>query len=373
MKGHITDNKSISEKIKSKKAAYVWLGGIIFGLLFTILIWLLGPNLNHFTSTLLLINNANWYYWKLPERNFLTMAIVWVFYLANQFLIWGAIYWAQKNLTKEKVNPTYDLTKFNVAVLSITVFFIFLHLIQTHLWFDGLAQDVPIFTSQGSVIIMLAIALVLLNPVQGLFIGKKAGKPFTERVTEFFRHTHMYIISWALIYTFWFHPMATDPQLLTGFFFMFLLFTQMSLAYTKVHLDLRWLVVLQSWVAIHAVFVAVYNTLFFNNSNMWPMFFSGFAFMFVFTYMYALNIKKHIKLLITAVYVIFVAFIYVPVPYGFGRDPSFLLRLEFLWIPIVLYGLAALFALVVFLWLKTKKLPDHEKGEKIEITTASKQ
>lgn len=217
----------------SKPAIYVWFGSIIFAVLFTILIWILGPNLDHFTATLLPINNLNHYYWKLPDRNFWTMTIVWGMYISNQLLIWGAIYWAQKNLTKEKINPTYNLTKYNVAVLSITVFFIFLHLIQTHIWFDGLAQDVPIITSQGSVILMLAIALVLLNPVQGLFLGKKAGKPFTARVTEFIRHTHMYIISWALIYTFWFHPMATDPQLLTGFFFMFLLFTQMALAYTK--------------------------------------------------------------------------------------------------------------------------------------------
>jgi hypothetical protein len=168
----------------------------------------------------------------------------------------------------------------------------------------------------------------------------------------------MYIISWALIYTFWFHPMGTDPQLLTGFFFMFLLFTQMALAYTKVHLDLRWIVVLQSWVAIHALFVAFYNTIFFGNTDMWPMFFSGFAFMFVFTYMYALNVKRNVKLLVTAAYILLVAFIYIPAPYGFGRDPSFLFRLEFLWIPIVLYGLAALIALTVFLWLKLR--PNHE-------------
>ncbi len=31
-----------------KQAVYVWIASIIFGLLFTLLIWLLGPNLNHF-------------------------------------------------------------------------------------------------------------------------------------------------------------------------------------------------------------------------------------------------------------------------------------------------------------------------------------
>ncbi len=77
--------------------------------------------------------------------------------------------------------------------------------------------------------------------------------------------------------------------------------------------------------------------------------------MFVFTYMYALNVGKLVKGLFTAAYIIFVVFIYIPAPYGFGRDPSFLLRREFLWIPIILYGLAALIALVVFLYLKARK------------------
>ena len=70
---------------KGKKAVYVWIGGIIFGLLFTILIWILGPNLNHFIVTFLPFQGGFSYYWKLPTRNFWTMAIVWSFYLSNQF------------------------------------------------------------------------------------------------------------------------------------------------------------------------------------------------------------------------------------------------------------------------------------------------
>jgi hypothetical protein len=283
------------------------------------------------------------------------MAIVWSFYLANQFLIWGAIIWAQKNLNEEKANPTFDLTKYNLVVIAITVFFVFLHLVQTQIWFDGLAQDTPILSSMGSVIILLSMVLIMQNPISGLFLGRKAGKPYTASVVDFFRHNHMYIFSWALVYTFWFHPMASDPQLLSGFFYMFLLFTQMSLAYTKVHLDQKWIVTLQSWVAIHAVIVAYFNTQFFGSTNIWPMFFTGFAFMFVFTYMYALNIKKLIRWLITALYLAFVIWIYIPLPYGLGRDPSFLFRLEFLWIPIILYGLSALFAMIVFLWVRDRK------------------
>jgi hypothetical protein len=348
-------NSTANRRSKSMKAIYVWLGGVVGGLFFTLLIWYLGPNLNHFIQTFLPFQGGFWYFWKLPTRNFWTMAIVWSFYLANQFLIWGAIIWAQKNLNEEKANPTFDLTKYNLVVIAITVFFVFLHLVQTQIWFDGLAQDTPILSSMGSVIILLSMVLIMQNPISGLFLGRKAGKPYTASVVDFFRHNHMYIFSWALVYTFWFHPMASDPQLLSGFFYMFLLFTQMSLAYTKVHLDQKWIVTLQSWVAIHAVIVAYFNTQFFGSTNIWPMFFTGFAFMFVFTYMYALNIKKLIRWLITALYLAFVIWIYIPLPYGLGRDPSFLYRLEFLWIPIILYGLSALFAMIVFLWVRNRK------------------
>jgi hypothetical protein len=74
------------------------------------------------------------------------------------------------------------------VVITITVFFVLLHLVQTHIWFDGLAQDTPILTSIGSVIILLSMVLIMQNPVSGLFLGRKAGKPYTASVVDFFRH-----------------------------------------------------------------------------------------------------------------------------------------------------------------------------------------
>ncbi|MFW9933732.1 MAG: hypothetical protein ACFFDR_13910, partial [Candidatus Thorarchaeota archaeon] len=192
----------------------------------------------------------------------------------------------------------------------------------------------------------------------GLFLGKKAGKPFTAQVSGFFRRNHQYIIAWALVYTFWFHPAVNDPQLLSGFFYMFLLFTQIALAYTPVHIDKRWIITLESWVAIHAVFVAYFNTAFpdIGSTDMWPMFFSGFAFMFVFTYMYALDMKKQYRWIVTLVYIAFLVWLYLPSEFGgYGRDLSRLMMIEFLWIPLVLYALAAVFALVAYLAFGRKK------------------
>jgi len=329
---------------------------LLFGLVFTVafvsLIWFLGPNLRHFVDSLLPDQGASWYYWKLPSRDQLGMAVVWALYLMHQSAIWVAIYFAQKNRGGFRNPSRWGIPLYGLVALAINVAFVSLHLVQTHLWFDGLAQDVPIATSQYSVIIMLAVILILENPRRGLILGRRVGKPFTAQVTGFFRRTHMYIFAWALVYTFWFHPMAADPQLLTGFFYMFLLFTQATLAWTPLHLNTKWIVLLEGFVAVHAAVVAIYNSAFFNSAVMWPMFFSGFAFMVVFTYFYAFKVNRIVYWAVTAVYVGFLIWLYLPSPVGYGRGLENLARAEFLWIPFILQALAALFAGLAYLKIR---------------------
>ena len=337
----------ISERITAKQA---WFGSIIFALVFTGVIWFFGPNLQRFVEILLPDQGASWYYWKLPVRDGWRMNIVWELYLAHQLAVWGAIYWAQKNLRGKPY--TENLNKYNIVTLGVNAVFMVLHMVQTQLWFDGLAQDVPIWTSQGSVIIMLVVVLIIENQRRGLFRGRKAGKPFTAEVTAFFRRNHTYVFAWALVYTFWFHPMAVDPQLLSGFLYMFLLFTQVSLAYTTTHLNPKWIILLESYVAFHALIVAVYNTAFFGSADIWPMFFVGFTFMSIFTQMYALKLSKTAYTFITGLYVAFVAWLYLP--FGLGRSIEFLLRMEILWIPIILYGLAAAFTAVAYIYYRLR-------------------
>jgi hypothetical protein len=333
--------------LKSKNALFAWFIALISALTLTIIIWLMGLNLKHFTDTFLPPQGAWWYPWQLPLRDTTGMAVVWILYLANQIIIWGLIQWAQKNLVDQKTRPSENLTKFNFIVFGVVLLFTLLHLAQTQIWFDGLAKDAPILTSQGSVIIMLAIILIIENPRRGLIFGKVAGRPFSPQVIAWFRHNHMYIISWALVYTFWFHPMSTDPQLLSGFFYMFLLFTQMSLAYTWIHVDRRWIIALEGFVAIHGTIVAFYNTQLFGSADMWPMFFSGFAFMFIFTSIYTLKASKWFYIISSIFYTGYLIWLYAP--FGYGRSLSNLLRMEMLWIPIILYGLAVLFAALVYI------------------------
>ncbi|MCW4013206.1 MAG: hypothetical protein NWF07_09490 [Candidatus Bathyarchaeota archaeon] len=328
------------------KAFDAWKLAVTVSIVFTGIIWLLGANLEPFIDTLLPDQGATWYYWKLPARQPMEMLIVWSLYIVHQLGAWISIYWAQRNLGGNLGSK--QLTRYNIFMLTWNTAFMVLHLVETQLFFDGLAQDVPIWTSQGSVILMLVFVLIIENRRRGLILGKKLDTPFTAQVTGFFRRIHMYVVAWALVYTFWFHPMAVDPQLISGFIYMFFLFTQMSLAWTWIHLDKRWIVFLESYVALHALIVAVYNTIQHGSAEMWPMFFAGFAFMFVFTYQFALELSRRVNIGIIGAYIGFLVWLYAPAPIGYGRGLEYITRAEFLWIPIILYLLALVFAGAVY-------------------------
>jgi hypothetical protein len=265
-------------------------GGIIFSLLFTGLIWLAGNRLD--SIELLPDTGASWYYWKLPNPTFWTRATAWGFYLAHQFAIWGLIYLAQKRKTKY----SKGLNKLNWWALGANAFFITLHFIQTHVWYDGLAQDVSIWSSQVSVIILLVWVLLMENKRRGLFFGKKV--PVSQEIMYFARKYHGYYFAWATIYTFWYHPMVSTPGHLFGFAYMFLLLLQGSLFFTRIHLNKYWMFVQEFTVLAHGTTVAILQ-----GNNLWPMFAFGFGGMFIITQMHGLGLSKTVRWGLAALYV----------------------------------------------------------------------
>lgn len=272
-----------------RKDVLVLWGGIIFSFLFTGLIWLVGGRLD--AIQLLPDTGMAWYYWKLPEPTFWSRATAWGFYLAHQITLWWLIYYAQKNVKKY----TTGLHQVNIWALAANAFFIVLHLVQTHLWYDGLAQDVSIFSSQGAVIVLLVWVLVMENNRRGLFFGKKA--PFSQEVVRFARTYHGYFFAWATIYTFWYHPTVSTSGHLVGFFYMFLLLLQGSLFFTRIHTNRWWTLTQEFMVLIHGTLVAVMQ-----GNGIWPMFAFGFASIFVVTQMHGLGLSLRAKLLLFAIY-----------------------------------------------------------------------
>lgn len=272
-------------------------GGIAFSLLFTGVIWWVGRRLAavpHLPDT-----GASWYYWKLSQKTLWGGLTAWGFYALHQISLWGLIYFGQTRVKRY----TGGLHRLNVFALGINAFFILLHLVQTQVWYDGLARDVSIWSSQGSVILLLVMVLLMENPRRGLFFGKKP--PISKQIVRWARKYHGYVFAWAAVYTFWYHPMENSSGHLIGFFYMFLLLLQGSLFFTRAHLDRRWTTTLEVTVLVHGTLVAVMQ-----GNGIWPMFAFGFGGIFVITQMYGLGLARWIRGAILALYCGLVILVY---------------------------------------------------------------
>jgi hypothetical protein len=246
-----------------------------------------------------------WYFWQLSDPTIITRASAWIGYLLHQVSLWVIVVL----MMKEKPHPG-KLSRLNVAALLANLAFILLHIVQTHVWYDGLAQDVPVWTSQWSVIIMLFIIIYQMTPARGFILGKRI--PWSREALALSGKWHGLYISWALVYTFWFHPTEGDFGLLLGFFYMFLLLVQLSFANTEIHFSKGWVALLELMVGLHGPAIAIQKALTADGSaplslerfeaGTWIMFLTGFLFMFVFTGQFGLNWPKWARALVFAAY-----------------------------------------------------------------------
>ena len=238
-------------------------------------------------------------YWKLPQPTFWTRLSAWGLYAAHQIAFWGLIYYAQTRVKKY----AKGLHPVNLWALGVNAFFIVLHFIQTHIFYDGLAQDTPIWSSQGSVILMLCVILIMENRRRGMFFGRKA--PLSERIVSFARKYHGYLFAWAMVYTLWYHPAVNTPGHLIGFLYMFLLMLQGSLFLTRVHLNKWWMLTQEVTVLFHGTMVAILQ-----GNGLWPMFAFGFGGVFVISQLHGLGWSRLTRWLVSAGYIAATLFVY---------------------------------------------------------------
>lgn len=271
--------------------------GMAFSLAFTLLINWAGRFLDR--SMLLPDQGASWYFWKLPQPTFWTRFSAWGFYFLHQISFWAIIYFAQK----ERPKFSTSMNRYAWWALGVNAVFSILHLLQTHIWYDGIAQDVSIWSSQVSVIIMLVLILLMENQRRGLFWGKRV--PFHKAVTDLARRYHGFYIAWATVYTFWYHPMESSSAHLLGFLYMFMLLLQGSLLYTRVHITPWWTTFLEFFVTIHGTTVALMQ-----ENGLWAMFFFGFFGIFVFTQQHGLKWKKWVRWMMLGIYLIGAVIVY---------------------------------------------------------------
>lgn len=272
-------------------------GGIAFCAAFVALIWAAAPLLPSIDFRP--DAGAAWYYWQLPEPTALTRLTAWGGYLLHQFTIWGLIAYAQRQGTRY----TAGLHPVNIVALGANALFVLLHLGQTHLTYDGLAQDVPLWTSFGSVAALLVIVLIMENQRRGLFFGHKV--KWLEEPGRALRKYHGYFFAWAVIYTFWYHPMESTGGHLVGIFYTALLMLQGSLFFTRIHTNRWWTVFLEVLVVVHGSLVAVLQA-----NGMWPMFLFGFLGVFVITQMHGLGLSRTVRWAIGLTYLAAVGWVY---------------------------------------------------------------
>jgi hypothetical protein len=271
-----------------------------------------------------------WYYWKLAEPNFWTRFSAWCLYGLHQLGLWGLIAWAQ--IKRPAYTPA--LHPVNVIAIVFNLLFVVLHIAQTRYCYDGLAQDTSVLSSQFSVIFMLVFVLMMENSRRGLFFGKKID--FVERPAGFLRRYHGYYFSWAVIYTFWFHPIEDNLGHLLGTFYILLLLLQGSLFFTRFHRDRVWTLLLEVFVLAHGAMVA-YLTI---PGDHWKMFLYGFLTLFVLTQMHGIGLGRKARWGIVITYCLCVIVTY----WGQG-----LTWLEVLRIPVAEFGLVYLLAALAWL------------------------
>lgn len=306
--------------------------GIIISLGFVGIIGLLGYRLD--SIELLPDTGYSWYYWKLPTKEFWPRMTAWAFYVGHQVMVWLFIWQAQHGERSQRAAKRKALYITNIV-------FVALHILQTHLWYDGLAQDVPVMSSQGSVIVMLVLILIMETPRRGLFFGKmkflNKDKLFKTSISLIKKY-HGYFIAWALVYTFWYHPTISTQGHLVGFFYMFLLFIQMSMIYTPVHMNKYFKAMLEVFVLFHGTTVAIGQ-----GNNMWPMFLFGFATMLVVTQVYGLDLPKWGLYLVQGIYIAGVIIVFG----GFTGHRVISEVHQVTWIPVIEYGLVFGFLFVL--------------------------
>jgi len=223
------------------------------------------------------------YPWKLPDPTAWTRFTAWSLYALHQVGIWYLIYKAQSM----KLRYVNGLHRVNVQAFALNIVFVALHIAQTKYTYDGLAQDVHEATAFASVAIMLFVIMIMENDRRGLLFGKRV--PIMKGVGESARKYHGYYFSWAITYTFWYHPIEITGGHLMGLFYMMMLFLQGSLFFTRYHTNRWWTFTLEFFMVIHGTTVAVLAIQ--MNGQGWSQFLFGGLMVFVVTQVHGLSLK----------------------------------------------------------------------------------
>lgn len=323
-----------------RKLDRLFLIALLGGAILTLILFFMPTSISdYYTNPEIYDTGFNYYLWKFRaiDQNTVARVTAWLFF----FLHFGVVAYLLGQLSKHRSERKDGYTVYNIYLLVANAFFILLHYIHTMVWYDALAQDTPVWSSQGSVIIMLVLVLIIENRRRGLFFGKKL--PFPKESTKTIMKYHGIYITLATVFTFWYHPMENTPWHIVGFLYMYLLFIQMSFARTKIHQNKYFNLTLEVMVLFHGTSVALYS-----GNAPWSMFLFGFAAIFFVTQIYGIGISKKWIHLSQVVFVLLALGTYSGI---FNNRQLYEIN-EVFRIPFIEYFLVFVFVYVIYVWIK---------------------
>ncbi|KAI8971932.1 hypothetical protein BDF20DRAFT_824559 [Mycotypha africana] len=171
-------------------------------------------------------------------------------------------------------------------------------LIHGHLFYDGLAIHVPEGIAQGSVVLILVLAILIAIPYRGVIfgLGKQSAK---GTVIQFIRKYHGYAMSFGTVLNFHYHPVS--------------------------HRNKAWILLLETYVFIHGTLTAIIQP-----GIGWQIFSYGFMVMFLLNQIFQTKFSRK-ALVIVILYSVFALLVYL----GFRKDGAYY-RITF--IPIAEYA-----------------------------------
>jgi len=316
---------------------FKWVWGLLGCVALLALVIVFGPYDEGFLLTQ--TREHIWYRWKLETRTTFGFVSAWGGYLLHQVFLWWVIFQAKR----QQLQYVQGLHGINVLAITGNVFFVGLHLLQSKLWYDGLAQNISPVASQFSVIFLLVFVLIMENPRRGLIFGLKA--PIASSVVQGLKRYHGYYFSWAITFTFWFHPFELTQGHLLGFFYIFALLLQSSLFFTRFHTNRRWTFFLEVYVLLHGTLVAVMIPE--QGPRVVAMFGAGFLTLMVVTQIHGLGLSRRVLWSISLLYLATIVSLFALGLVGLA---------ELLRIPLAEYGLAIAVAMLLWGLLKGWRL-----------------
>ncbi|KAG2232689.1 hypothetical protein BDF21DRAFT_418150, partial [Thamnidium elegans] len=270
------------------------------------------------------------YPWRSINPSAVGRVLGWLGYAVHQLGQWYIL--AKVQLAKEKqVKWSADYQWWNWQMVYLNGSMLLFKLIHGHLFYDGLAIDVAEGLAQGSVILILVIAIVMAIPYRGVLFGY-GKKPATDRVIWFIRKYHGYVMSFGTVGNFHYHPVEGTMGHCFGFIYQCLLIWQSTNFLHKSHRNKSWILLLESWVFIHGSLTALIQP-----GIGWQIFSYGFMIMFLVNQVFQTKASQN-RLLMSTIYCVFSIWAY----WGLNKDKvyyraTFIPIAEFLCVYFILF------------------------------------